>query len=142
MVTWGWLSDRMGERRWNLFWACILATLGLVVAGLTIGSFWAIVGMSMAAAGFYGTKGPFWSLPPMILTGTAAAAGIAWINSIGNLGGFFGPTIVGWVRHHTGSFTGGLYALAGFALMSAIVAAVALDQTPAKALADASAAAE
>ena len=47
--------------------------------------------MSIAAIGFYGTKGPFWSMPPMILTGTAAASGIAWINSIGNLGGFFGP---------------------------------------------------
>ena len=58
---------------------------------MTMGTWWALVGMSIAAFGFYGSKGPFWSMPSMFLTGTAAAAGIAWINSIGNLGGFFGP---------------------------------------------------
>jgi ACS family tartrate transporter-like MFS transporter len=122
MVTWGWISDRMGERRWNLFWACVVSTVGLVITGLTVGTYWALLGMCIATAGFYGTKGAFWSMPSMLLSGTAAAAGIAWINSIGNVGGFFGPTIVGWVKDQTGSFSGGLFALAGFALMSAIVA--------------------
>jgi ACS family tartrate transporter-like MFS transporter len=122
MVTWGWISDRMGERRWNLFGACVVATIGLIVAGLGVGTVWALVGMSIAAIGFYGSKGMFWSMPSMFLTGSAAAAGIAWINSLGNLGGFFGPSIVGWVREATDSFAGGLYALAGFALMSAVVA--------------------
>ena len=83
--------------------------------------------MSIAAIGFYGSKGPFWSMPPMFLTGIAAAASIAWINSLGNLGGFFGPTIVGWVRDVTGSFAGGLYALAAFALMAAVVSALWLQ---------------
>ncbi len=124
MVTWGWVSDRMGERRWNLVGACILSAAGLVVAGMTVGTYWSLVGMSLAAAGFYGSKGMFWSMPSMFLTGTAAAAGLAWINSLGNLGGFFGPSLVGWVRDTTGSFAGGLYALAGFALMSAVVAAL------------------
>ena len=58
------------------------------------------------------------------LTGTAAASGIAWINSIGNLGGFFGPTAVGWIKDYTGSFAGGLYALAALALMSAMISAL------------------
>jgi ACS family tartrate transporter-like MFS transporter len=80
--------------------------------------------MSIAAVGLYGTKGPFWSMPSMFLTGTAAASGIAWINSIGNLGGFFGPTAVGWIKDYTGSFAGGLYALAALALMSAMVSAL------------------
>jgi ACS family tartrate transporter-like MFS transporter len=124
LVIWGWLSDRMGERRWNLFAGCLLATAGLVIAGKFVGTPWAVVGMSIAAVGLYGSKGPFWSMPSMILTGTAAASGIAWINSIGNLGGFFGPSIVGWVKDFTGSFEGGLYALAGFALMSAVVSAL------------------
>jgi MFS transporter, ACS family, tartrate transporter len=62
----------------------------------------------------------------MILTGTAAASRIAWINSVGNLGGFFGPTMVGWAKDYTGSFAGGLYALAGFALLSAVVSALGL----------------
>jgi MFS transporter, ACS family, tartrate transporter len=120
MLVWGWISDRMGERRWNLFWACVVAAIGLVIAGKTIGTAWAVVGMSIATIGLYGSKGPFWTFPSMILTGTAAASGIAWINSIGNLGGFFGPAAVGWVRTMTGSFASGLYVLAGMALVSAI----------------------
>jgi ACS family tartrate transporter-like MFS transporter len=124
MILWGWISDRTGERRWNLFGACLLAAAGLIMAGMTVGTYWALAGMSVAAAGLYGTKGMFWSMPPMFLTGIAAATGIAWINSIGNLGGFFGPSIVGWVKEETGSFAGGLYALAGFALMAALVAAL------------------
>src|SRR5258708_12942544 len=83
--------------------------------------------MSPAASGFYGSKGPFWAMPSMILTGTAAAAGIAWINAVGNLGGFFGPSIVGWVKVITGDFAGGFYALAAFSLMSAIISAVLLQ---------------
>jgi ACS family tartrate transporter-like MFS transporter len=124
MVIVGWISDRTGERRWNLFVTCALGTVGLVICGLFVNSYWAIVGMSIAAIGFYGTKGPFWSMPTMFLTGSAAAASIAWINSIGNLGGFFGPTIVGWAKQITGSYAGGLYALAALALISAIVSAL------------------
>jgi ACS family tartrate transporter-like MFS transporter len=60
-------------------------------------------------------------MPTMFLTGGAAAAGIAWINSLGNLGGFFGPTLVGWAKDLTGSFAGGLYALALCALASAVI---------------------
>ena len=126
MLAWGWFSDRQDERRWNLFWACIAASVGLVIAAQTVGTAWAVVGMSIAAIGFYGSKGPFWSMPSMILTGSAAASGIAWINAAGNLGGFFGPSIVGWAKDHTGSFAGGLYALAGLALMSAVVSALGL----------------
>ncbi|MEJ0068761.1 MAG: MFS transporter [Pseudomonadota bacterium] len=127
MLVTGWVSDRLGERRWSLFCTCMLSVIGLVMAGLTVGTYWAVVGMSIAAAGFYGTKGPFWTMPSMFLTGTAVAAAIAWINSLGNLGGFFGPGIVGWVRDWTGSFAGGLYALAGFALMSAVISLLWLD---------------
>jgi ACS family tartrate transporter-like MFS transporter len=123
MVAWGWISDRMGERRWNLFWACTLATVGLVIAGMCMGTWWSLVGMCLAAAGFYGTKGPFWSMPSMMLTGAAAAAGIAWINSIGNVGGAVGPALVGWIKDFTGSYAGGLYGLAAFTGISALIAA-------------------
>jgi MFS family permease len=58
MVVWGWISDRMGERRWNLFLGCIVAASGLVLAGRYIGSYWSLVGMSIAAIGFYGTNQP------------------------------------------------------------------------------------
>ena len=74
LVVWGFVSDRMNERRWNLLLACMVSTGGLVMAGMTMGTWWALVGMSIAAVGFYGSKGPFWAMPPMFLTGTAAAA--------------------------------------------------------------------
>jgi ACS family tartrate transporter-like MFS transporter len=136
MVFFGWLSDRLGERRWILFWTCVASAVGLVIAGLTVGTWWSVVGFSIAAAGFYGTKGPFWSMPTMFLTGAAAASGIAWINSLGNLGGFFGPTMVGWAKTlsapgGSGSvfaligglngFAPGLFALAICALASAVI---------------------
>src|SRR5713226_2264760 len=59
MVVWGRISDRMNERRWNLFIGCVFSTVGLIIAGMTMGTWWALVGMSIAAMGFYGSKGPF-----------------------------------------------------------------------------------
>jgi MFS transporter, ACS family, tartrate transporter len=123
MVLWGRLSDRMNERRWNLFFGCVFSTVGLVIAGLTMGTWWALVGMSIAAMGFYGSKGPFFAMPPMFLSGAGLAAGIAWINSIGNLGGFFGPWYVGVMKDLTGNYAGGLYGLALLGLVAAIVCA-------------------
>jgi ACS family tartrate transporter-like MFS transporter len=127
LVVVGWLSDRIGERRWFLFGTCLTAAIGLGFAGLTIGTWWALAGISLGTIGLYGTKGPFWSMPTMFITGSAAAAGVAWINSLGNLGGFFGPTIVGWAKQLTGSYAGGLYALALWALLSAVISLVWLN---------------
>jgi MFS transporter, ACS family, tartrate transporter len=126
MVVWGRISDRMNERRWNLFIGCVFSTVGLVIAGMTMGSWWALVGMSIATMGFYGSKGPFFAMPPMFLSGTGLAAGIAWINSLGNLGGFFGPWYVGVMKDVTGSYAGGLYGLALLGLLAAIVCALFL----------------
>jgi len=123
MLGWGRASDRLNERRWHLLVACILAAGGLILAGMTMGTWWALVGMSIAAMGFYGSKGPFFAMPPMFLSGTGLAAGIAWINSLGNLGGFFGPWYVGVMKDLTGSFSGGLYGLALTGLISAFVCA-------------------
>jgi ACS family tartrate transporter-like MFS transporter len=127
LVGWGYVSDRMGERRWNLLGACVVSTVGLVITGLTVGSWWSIAGLCVATFGFYGSKGPFWSMPPMFMTGTAAAAAIAWINSLGNLGGFFGPWYVGVIKDWTDSYSGGIYGLAFLCLLSAIVCALFLD---------------
>jgi MFS transporter, ACS family, tartrate transporter len=126
MVAWGRISDRMNERRWNLFIACVFSTVGLAIAGMTMGTWWALVGMSIAAMGFYGSKGPFFAMPPMFLSGAGLAAGIAWVNSIGNLGGFFGPWYVGVMKDLTGSYAGGLYGLALLGLVAAIVCALFL----------------
>jgi ACS family tartrate transporter-like MFS transporter len=127
MVVWGRVSDRMNERRWNLFIGCVFSTIGLVIAGMTMGTWWALVGMSIAAMGFYGSKGPFFAMPPMFLSGAGLAAGIAWINSIGNLGGFFGPWYVGVMKDMTGSYAGGLYGLALLGFIAALVCALSLN---------------
>ena len=126
-LAWGHVSDRMNERRWNLFVGCMLSAVGLVIAGLTMGTWWAMVGMTIAACGFYGSKGPFWAMPRMFLTGPAAAAAIAWINSIGNLGGLFRPLVC---RLHEGcdrQLHGRLYGLALFGFAAAIITAFFLD---------------
>lgn len=126
MLFWGFVSDHTSDRRWSLSATCLIATVGLVMAGATMGSWWSIVGICLSTAGFYGTKGPFWALPSMMLTGTAAAGGLAWINSIGNVGGALGPAIVGWLKGSTGSYAGGLYGLAIFTGVAAIIALVGL----------------
>jgi nitrate/nitrite transporter NarK len=94
--------------------------IGLVGAGMLGNSLVSILFFSTAAIGIYGAKAPFWPLPSMFLSGSAAAVGIALINSIGNLGGFAGPYIVGWVKDSTGSFESGLYALSAFGFVAAI----------------------
>ncbi len=126
LVVWGRISDKMNERRWNLLLACVLSTGGLVLAGLTMGTWWSLVGVCLATMGFYGSKGPFFAMPPMFLSGAALAAGFAWINSLGNLGGFFGPWWIGLMKDATGSFSGGLYGLALLTLISSIVCALFL----------------
>lgn len=127
LVAWGHFSDRTGERRWNLLAACVVSTVGLTIAGATLGTWWSLIGMTIAAIGFYGSKGPFWAMPPMFLTGTAAAASIAWVNSIGNLGGFFGPWYVGVMKDATGEFSRGLYGLALLSLVASLICALFLS---------------
>jgi ACS family tartrate transporter-like MFS transporter len=126
MVVLGHITDRTRERRWNCFIACMIAVAGLTIAGMTLGSWWSLAGLSIATVGFYGMKPSFWPMPSLFLTGTAAAAGIAWINAVGNLAGTVTPFVVGWMKDVTGSFAGGLYALAGFALLAALVTLLAL----------------
>jgi ACS family tartrate transporter-like MFS transporter len=133
MVLWAYSSDRQHERRWHFIVACLVATAGLIGAGLSRNLVLAIAAMSIAAVGLYGSKPAFWPLPSTFLSGTAAAGGIALVNSIGNLGGFVGPYIVGWIRDSTQSYENGLYFLAGCALLSGILAFFAVK--PVRALA-------
>ena len=122
MLAWSWSSDRHNERRMHFVVACLLATVGLMAVGWFSSSYWAILAMSFAAIGIYGSKPAFWPLPSAFLTGSAAAGGIALVNSIGNLGGFVGPYAVGWIKDATVSFEAGLYFLAACALASAVLA--------------------
>jgi ACS family tartrate transporter-like MFS transporter len=122
MLFWAHSSDRRHERRWHFILAALMAAVGLVVSGATGNAWIALGAMSLATIGLYGSKPAFWPLPSAFLGGTAAAGGIALVNSIGNLGGFAGPYVVGWIREQTHSYTAGLNFLAGCALASAVLA--------------------
>ena len=130
MVVWGRYSDMKNERRWNLTASCSCMALGCLLAGLLGASYWSILGLSLATIGLYASNAHLFPLPAVFLTGPALASGIAWVNSVGILGGSVSPPIVGWMREATGNFSGGLYALAGFGLLAAIVAAFCVRETP------------
>src|SRR6202040_3451368 len=132
MLIWGHYSDKYNERRWNLTGSCSVMALGCVLAGVLGTSMWSIVGLSMITVGLYASNAHLFPLPSVFLTGPALATGIAWVNSVGILGGSVSPPVMGYLRDLTGNFAGGLYALAGFAVLAAIVAAVGVRETPAK----------
>jgi ACS family tartrate transporter-like MFS transporter len=124
MVLWARHSDRSGERTWHVVGACLLASLGLVLAGFAGSVLAVLLALTLVNIGISSAKPPLWSMPTLFLSGSAAAAGIATINSIGNLGGFVGPAMIGWIKDLTGSFQGGLFFVAGLLVLSAILTLV------------------
>jgi ACS family tartrate transporter-like MFS transporter len=124
MVIWARHSDRSGERTWHVVGACLLASLGLVLAGFAGSVLAVLLALTLVNIGISSAKPPLWSMPTMFLSGSAAAAGIATINSIGNLGGFVGPAMIGWIKDLTGSFQGGLFFVAGLLVLSAVLTLV------------------
>jgi len=122
MVWNGHHSDVTGERRWHIALATILGSIAFVVSGIPgISGPAIIIALCFATAGLMSALPSFWALPTSILSGTAAAAGIAWINSIGNLAGFVSPYIVGKIRDTTHNMLYALIFLSAFCLMSALV---------------------
>jgi ACS family tartrate transporter-like MFS transporter len=121
MVLWARHSDRTGERTWHVVIACLAASLGLVLAGGASSVVGVVAALSLVNVGISSAKPPLWAMPTMFLSGPAAAVGIATINAIGNLGGFVGPWVIGWIKDRTGSFAGGLYFVAGLLVLSAIL---------------------
>jgi ACS family tartrate transporter-like MFS transporter len=127
MLGVGWLSDHFKERKWHFIATLLVVVVGFISAGALGKTVAALALLCLANFGIMGSKAPFWPLPSAYLRGAAAAAGIAFINSVGNLGGFFGPTIVGWAREHYGSFSGGLYMLAMVAFSGVLVTLLAVQ---------------
>ncbi|MGZ7882598.1 MFS transporter [Acinetobacter soli] len=121
MILWSRHSDKTNERTWHVALACLIAATGLVIAASTNSMLGLIASLTIVNVGISCSKPPLWSMPTVFLSGTAAATGIATINSIGNLGGFAGPAMIGWVKDQTGSFTGGLYFVAGLLILSTIL---------------------
>ena len=107
--------DRKRERRYHAAIPAIVAASALVFVGATRSPFYSLLLLSVLAAGVYSYLTPFWALPSEFLTGFSAAAGIALINSVGNLGGFAGPYMIGTIATKTGSLYAGL-AIAGVLL--------------------------
>jgi MFS family permease len=122
MVLFGRSSDRSGERRVHFAVASLLGAAGIVVSNLyRENTLAAMIGLSVATVGILATFPLFWPMPTALLGGTAAAAGIAWINSLGNLAGFFGPSIVGWITDWTKRSDYGLYVVAGALALGAML---------------------
>jgi ACS family tartrate transporter-like MFS transporter len=132
LIVVGWSSDRSGERRWHTAAPMIVAGTGLLLSALTQSNTAVAVTMfCVAAAGLYSFFPSFWALPTTFLTGSAAAAAIGLINSIGNLGGFVGPYVVGYLNTRTNSFLGGMLYLSFSALVGAgLILTLRLVQSP------------
>jgi len=121
MILIGASSDRSGERFLHLAIPTAIGALGFIATAVIKSPLPAMVALSVAAAGDYGTRGPFWALPGKFLTGEGAAAGIALINSFAAIGGFVGPYMVGYLKDTTGSFESPLYLLAGILFAGAVL---------------------
>jgi ACS family tartrate transporter-like MFS transporter len=121
MVLWSRNSDRTGERYWHAAIACVIAAVGMAMAARAGSSaILAITGLSLTAFGVSAAKPPLWSLPTMFFGGTAAAASIGLINSLGTLGGFVGPYMIGANSGGGEHFSRGLYLVGGTLVVSAV----------------------
>lgn len=121
MLLIGYHSDKTGERRWHVAVAAFSAAVGFGFSAWLHNPYFAMVALMVALVGLKSSMGPFWALSTTFLSGTAAAGGIALINSVGNLGGFVGPTLVGVVNDRTGSIKISLWILGGALLLMGIL---------------------
>lgn len=108
MVIIGISSDRTGERRRYMAGSLILGAIGFFSTVFTGSPVWSVASLIIASMGIWGALGPFWAFTGSFLSGVGAAGGFALINSIGNLGGFAGPWLMGMFRDSTGSYTAGM----------------------------------
>ena len=135
MIVWTRHSDRTGERPWHVALPAFAGAFGLAAGALASEAVPSIVALSVALIGIYAAIATSWTLPSAFLTGTAAAGGIALINSIGNLGGFAGPYFVGWIKSATGTYSPALLIIGAGLAVSGLIAlglrnAVARERPP------------
>ncbi|TAL94098.1 MAG: MFS transporter [Paraburkholderia sp.] len=121
MIVWARHSDRTEERTWHVVIPCVVACLGFVFAGNAATALMIILALVIVNIGISAAKAPLWAMPSMFLSGAGAAAGIAMINSVGNLGGFVGPFAIGWLKNVTGGYSAGLYVVGATLAVSAVV---------------------
>ena len=121
IVLWGRRSDRKLERRFHLAFPLLVAAAGMAASTVLDDPVLKMIAFSIAGFGIFASMPVFWTLPTAFLSGTAAAGGIAMINSIGNLAGFAGPYAMGWIKDSTGTYAGGLLALAAVGVIAMII---------------------
>jgi ACS family tartrate transporter-like MFS transporter len=121
MVMIGAHSDRSGERFTHIAGSMLVGAIGFTASAYLTSPVPGLIALTVAAVGDLGSRGPFWALPGRFLAGHASAGGIALINTVGALGGFVGPSLIGFVKNATGSFKGGLILLAALLVSSAAV---------------------
>lgn len=124
MVFVGMRSDRTGERRWHTALPAFGAAAGLTLAGYAHSTLVVVAGLGLGLAFAESMVGPFWAMSTSRMTGLSVAAGIAMINSLANLGGYFGPDIIGFFLTWTGGFKGGLLAIAATVALSGGIALI------------------
>ncbi|MGC1552548.1 MAG: MFS transporter, partial [Bradyrhizobium sp.] len=120
MILWARYVDEKGRRIANLALACLLGALGLLAPVLSHSLVSAVIGFSLALIGVTAARAIFWTIPTRFLTGVAAAGGIAFINSIATVGGFVGPSMMGWLKEFSGSYVVGLLAVAAIIFASTL----------------------
>jgi len=130
MLVVGRYSDRTGHRRWPVALGAMASAVGFALSGWLHNPYLAMVALILAFVGLKSTLGPFWALGTAFLSGTAAAGGIALINSVGNLGGFVGPYLVGLIKDHTGSNMAALMMLGGALLAMGLLAMTIPEASP------------
>jgi MFS transporter, ACS family, tartrate transporter len=121
MMMWAAHVDRTGRKIKNLAWGCVLSAAGLLFAILSHNFWISLSWVTMALVGINAARAIFWTIPPRFLTGLASAGGLAFINSIGTVGGFVGPWLMGVLKDRTNSFSAGLLAMAGFLFLAAVL---------------------
>jgi len=122
MVLWARHSDRTGERAGHVAIAAFVGAVAIAAALYMNSPLLVMVCITVCAIGVYSAIPVFWQLPNAFLTGVGAAAGIGLINSFGNLSGFLGPYLTGWLQGLTGSFRPGLWVVAGFMVLAGVIA--------------------
>jgi len=121
IVLWSHHSDRHVERTYHTAIPILVAATGIGMSTVFDNPVMRMVAFCVAGFGIFAGLPVFWTLPTVFLSGSAAAAGIAMINAIGNLAGFAGPYAMGWIKDATGSYTGGLLALSAVCVIAAVV---------------------
>jgi ACS family tartrate transporter-like MFS transporter len=129
MITGSYFADRVEDKRPMLSGLLIVCALGWIGMGLYATSAWALLAVTLVEIGIGIARPMFWTVPPLFLSGAAMAGAIALISVFANFGGIFGPVVIGWLKTTTNSFSGGLYYVAGCALVSA-VAIIVLRTVP------------